>query len=82
MSDRSHFHFRDAALGDAEQRIRSIERKLDSSNAQYISEREAWQRSLETVEDSWRCEFSDAYYICQFFYIIIFIERLKYVHLY
>ncbi|XXG87434.1 hypothetical protein AAC387_Pa11g2120 [Persea americana] len=50
---------RDAALGDAEQRIRSIERKLDSSNAQYISEREAWQRNLETVEDSWRLKYKE-----------------------
>ncbi|XP_042514473.1 protein GRIP [Macadamia integrifolia] len=45
---------RDAALSDAEQRIRSIEQKLDSVNTHYHSQKEAWQRDLENLEESWR----------------------------
>ncbi|OVA19557.1 GRIP [Macleaya cordata] len=45
---------RDAALSNAEQRIRSIEAKLESANGRFQSEKEAWQRNLEDVEETWR----------------------------
>ncbi|XP_043712900.1 protein GRIP [Telopea speciosissima] len=45
---------RDAALSDAEQRIRSIEQKLDSVHTHYQSQKEAWERNLENLEESWR----------------------------
>lgn len=48
---------RDAALIDAEKRIRTIEIRLDSANAHYLSEKEAWQRNLETVEETWRLRY-------------------------
>ncbi|KAK1272411.1 Protein GRIP [Acorus gramineus] len=49
---------RDAALCEAEKQIRSTAIKLDSVSAQYLSEKETWQRNLENVEETWRlkCE--------------------------
>ncbi|KAI3834319.1 hypothetical protein MKX03_030126 [Papaver bracteatum] len=45
---------RDAALNSAEQRIRSIELKLESATGLFQSEKVAWQRDLEDVEETWR----------------------------
>ncbi|CAA7410471.1 unnamed protein product [Spirodela intermedia] len=43
---------RDAALADAQQRIKSISLKLDSISIQYQSDRELWQKNLEDLEES------------------------------
>lgn len=48
---------RDAALSDAEQRIQSVTMKLDSATSQYLSEREAWQKNLESIEENWRLKY-------------------------
>eukprot|EP00262_Sarcandra_glabra_P008192 TRINITY_DN21500_c0_g1_i1.p1 TRINITY_DN21500_c0_g1~~TRINITY_DN21500_c0_g1_i1.p1 ORF type:complete len:803 (-),score=248.88 TRINITY_DN21500_c0_g1_i1:259-2667(-) len=48
---------RDAALSDAEQQIRSIEIKLDSTTTQFLSEKEALQRNLENQEQTWRLKY-------------------------
>ncbi|RZC48582.1 hypothetical protein C5167_017013 [Papaver somniferum] len=45
---------RDAALNSAEQRIRSMELKLESATGLFQSEKVAWQRDLEDVEETWR----------------------------
>lgn len=49
---------RDVALSTAEQRIKSIEMKLDFINSHHRSEKEAWQRDIENLEETWRlrCE--------------------------
>ncbi|PIA56823.1 hypothetical protein AQUCO_00700875v1 [Aquilegia coerulea] len=49
---------RDVALSSAEQRIKSIEMKLDFVNSHHRSEKEAWQRDIENLEETWRsrCE--------------------------
>lgn len=49
---------RDAALSSAKQQIKSIEKKLDSANARYQSEKEAWEINLQNLEETWRlrCE--------------------------
>ncbi|KAK9230804.1 hypothetical protein WN943_021034 [Citrus x changshan-huyou] len=49
---------RDAALNNANQQIKSIEIKLDSMNTKLQVEKEAWEKNLQTVEESWRlrCE--------------------------
>lgn len=49
---------RDAALNNANQQIKSIEIKLDSMNTKHQVEKEAWEKNLQTVEESWRlrCE--------------------------
>ncbi|XP_077231170.1 Golgi-localized GRIP domain-containing protein isoform X2 [Tasmannia lanceolata] len=48
---------RDATLSDAEQRIRIIEKKLDSATAHYQSEKEAWQRNLENLQETWQLKY-------------------------
>lgn len=48
-------HYRDAALNDAKQQIRSFERKLDSSIARHQLDKESWEVNLHNVEDTWRC---------------------------
>ncbi|RVW32889.1 Protein GRIP [Vitis vinifera] len=49
---------KDAALSSAKQQIKSIEKKLDSANARYQSEKEAWEINLQNLEETWRlrCE--------------------------
>ncbi|KAI3462326.1 hypothetical protein Pfo_018989 [Paulownia fortunei] len=49
---------RDAALSIAEQQIKSLQLKLDSALSIHQSEKEAWDRSLQNVEETWRlrCE--------------------------
>ncbi|KAK9227888.1 hypothetical protein WN944_020832 [Citrus x changshan-huyou] len=49
---------RDAALNNANQQIKSIEIKLDSMNTKHQMEKEAWEKNIQTVEESWRlrCE--------------------------
>ncbi|KAK9112512.1 hypothetical protein Scep_020031 [Stephania cephalantha] len=49
---------RDGSLSNAEQRIRNLEIKLQSASALYRSEKEAWQKDLENLEQTWRlrCE--------------------------
>ncbi|XP_019420180.1 PREDICTED: protein GRIP-like isoform X2 [Lupinus angustifolius] len=49
---------RDTGLENATQRIRSLETRLDSANAQHLTEKEAWGLSLQNVEETWRirCE--------------------------
>ncbi|WOL10758.1 protein GRIP isoform X1 [Canna indica] len=48
---------RDAALCDAERQIRSITMKLESTNSRYMSEKEMWQKNLESIEESWRLKY-------------------------
>ncbi|XP_038904106.1 protein GRIP isoform X1 [Benincasa hispida] len=49
---------RDSALNDAEQNIKSLEKRLESANLHLHSEKEAWEQSLQNLEESWRirCE--------------------------
>ncbi|KAH6797037.1 Golgi-localized GRIP domain-containing protein [Perilla frutescens var. hirtella] len=49
---------RDAALSIAEQHIKSLQLKFDSALSNHQSEKEAWDRSLQNVEETWRlrCE--------------------------
>nr|CAD1844717.1 unnamed protein product [Ananas comosus var. bracteatus] len=48
---------RDAALADADQRIKSISTKLDSTTADYLSEKESWQKKLDSVEENWKLKY-------------------------
>ncbi|XP_022923353.1 protein GRIP-like [Cucurbita moschata] len=49
---------RDSTLNDAEQNIKSLEKRLESANLHLHSEKEAWEQSLQNLEESWRirCE--------------------------
>ncbi|XP_057804768.1 protein GRIP-like isoform X2 [Salvia miltiorrhiza] len=49
---------RDAALSIAEQQIKSLQLKFDSTLSNHQSEKEAWDKSLQNVEETWRlrCE--------------------------
>ncbi|KAF2312487.1 hypothetical protein GH714_034850 [Hevea brasiliensis] len=48
---------RDAALSDSKRQIKSVEMKLDSANARYQLEKEAWETNLKNLEDSWQLRF-------------------------
>ncbi|KAJ0967946.1 hypothetical protein J5N97_024863 [Dioscorea zingiberensis] len=45
---------RDAALNDAQKQLRNMAMKLDTTSAHFLSEKESWQKNLETVEERWR----------------------------
>ncbi|KAM1479536.1 hypothetical protein ACFX2I_026804 [Malus domestica] len=45
---------RDAALYNAMQQIKSLESKLESTNAHYRSAKEAWEANLNSLEETWR----------------------------
>lgn len=47
-------NFRDTALENVKQHIRSLEIKLDSASAQHLKEKEEWGLSLQNVEETWR----------------------------
>lgn len=47
--------FRDTALSNAEQQIKSLQLKLDSALSTHQSQKEGWERSLRDVEETWRC---------------------------
>ncbi|XP_011650264.1 protein GRIP isoform X2 [Cucumis sativus] len=49
---------RDSALNDAVENIKSLEKRLESANLHLQSEKEAWEQSLQNLEESWRirCE--------------------------
>ncbi|KAL0429973.1 UNVERIFIED_CONTAM: protein GRIP [Sesamum radiatum] len=49
---------RDSALSTLEQQIKNLQLKLDSALSTHQSEKEAWDRSLQNVEETWRlrCE--------------------------
>ncbi|CAK9321374.1 unnamed protein product [Citrullus colocynthis] len=49
---------RDSALNDAEQNIKNLEKRLELANLHLHSEKEAWEQSLQNLEESWRirCE--------------------------
>ncbi|XP_042042049.1 protein GRIP-like [Salvia splendens] len=49
---------RDEALSIAEQQIKSLQLKFDSTLSKHQSEKEAWDSSLQNVEETWRlrCE--------------------------
>ncbi|KAG8373606.1 hypothetical protein BUALT_Bualt11G0041800 [Buddleja alternifolia] len=48
---------RDAALSIAEQQIKSLQSKMDSDISLHQSEKEAWDRSLQNVEETWRLRY-------------------------
>ncbi|XP_064942543.1 protein GRIP-like isoform X2 [Musa acuminata AAA Group] len=48
---------RDTALSDAEGQIRSITMKLESTTARYMSEKDMWQKNLESIEESWTLKY-------------------------
>ncbi|KAG1355354.1 protein GRIP [Cocos nucifera] len=52
-----NFDFRDEALTDAEEQIRNITGKLDAATSQYLSEKETWQKNLESIEEHWRLRY-------------------------
>ncbi|KAM1283818.1 hypothetical protein ACFX13_027461 [Malus domestica] len=45
---------RDAALYNAMLQIKSLESKLESTNAHYRSAKEAWEANLNSLEETWR----------------------------
>ncbi|KAG7027817.1 Protein GRIP, partial [Cucurbita argyrosperma subsp. argyrosperma] len=49
---------RDSALNEATENIKSLEKRLESANLHLHSEKEAWEHSLQNLEESWRirCE--------------------------
>uniref|UniRef100_A0A5B7A3S5 GRIP domain-containing protein n=2 Tax=Davidia involucrata TaxID=16924 RepID=A0A5B7A3S5_DAVIN len=49
---------RDAALSTAEQEIKNMQMKLNSANARYQSDKEAWEINIQNIEETWRlrCE--------------------------
>ena len=47
-------NFRDTALENVKQQIRSLEIKLDSANAKHLKEKEEWGLSLQNVQETWR----------------------------
>ncbi|KAK3014055.1 hypothetical protein RJ639_008049, partial [Escallonia herrerae] len=49
---------RDVSLSTAEQQIKNTEMKLTSALSSHQSEKEAWERSLQNIEETWRfrCE--------------------------
>ncbi|KAL0380614.1 UNVERIFIED_CONTAM: protein GRIP [Sesamum angustifolium] len=49
---------RDSALSTLEQQIKNLQLKLDSALSTHQSDKEAWDRSLQNVEETWRlrCE--------------------------
>lgn len=49
---------RNAAYSDAEERIENMKMKLDSAAAYYLSEKEAWQKNIESIEESWRLKYA------------------------
>ncbi|KMZ68878.1 Protein GRIP, partial [Zostera marina] len=49
---------RELALDDAEQRAKSFSLKLNSAKAQYQTEKEAWQKNLDALEENWRLKYS------------------------
>jgi len=48
---------RDEAFRATEQRIRSMEMKLNSAFSAHQKEKEAWEISLQNVEETWRCNY-------------------------
>ncbi|KAK6152997.1 hypothetical protein DH2020_012636 [Rehmannia glutinosa] len=46
---------RDAALSTTEQQVKSLQLKLDSALLMHQSEKEVWDKSLQNVEETWRC---------------------------
>ncbi|CAL9078809.1 unnamed protein product [Musa textilis] len=48
---------RDAALSDAEGQIRSVTMKLESTTVRYMSEKDMWQKNLESIEESWTLKY-------------------------
>lgn len=48
---------RDTALKNVMEKIRGLEMKLDSANAQHLKEKEAWGLSLQNVEETWRIKY-------------------------
>ncbi|XP_022971426.1 protein GRIP isoform X2 [Cucurbita maxima] len=49
---------RDSALNDATENIKSLEKRLESADLHLHLEKEAWEHSLQNLEESWRirCE--------------------------
>lgn len=58
----SHTFYRDAALNNAMQQIKSLEIKLDSTNAHHRSAKEAWEVNLSNLEETWRGNISGLIY--------------------
>lgn len=48
---------RDAALNDAELRLRSVTMKFDSATALYLSEKDIWQKNLDSIEENWKLKY-------------------------
>ncbi|KAG8662870.1 protein GRIP isoform X3 [Manihot esculenta] len=48
---------RDVALNSSKHQIKSTEIKLDSANARYQLEKEAWETNLKNLEESWQLRF-------------------------
>lgn len=48
---------RDAAFNDAELRLRSVTMKLDSATAFYLSEKDIWQKNLDSIEENWKLKY-------------------------
>lgn len=74
--------FRDAALSMAEQQIKNLQLKFDSALSRHQSEKEAWDRSLQNVEETWRCSaiifFLLTYFDMHSFYILDAVNNILY----
>ncbi|XP_039133450.1 protein GRIP isoform X4 [Dioscorea cayenensis subsp. rotundata] len=49
---------RDAALNDVQKQMRDMAKKLDTSSARFLSEKELWQKNLESIEESWKFKYA------------------------
>lgn len=49
---------RDAALNDAQKQMRDMAEKLDTASARFLSEKELWQKNLESIEESWKFKYA------------------------
>lgn len=49
-----HTCYRDAALKDALQQIKSLESMLESANNHHRSAKEAWEVNLKSLEETWQ----------------------------
>lgn len=69
----SHTFYRDAALNNAMQQIKSLETKLDSTNAHHRSAKEAWEVNLSNLEETWRGNISVLIYF-QIVFLNVFVR--------
>ncbi|XP_074571452.1 protein GRIP [Curcuma longa] len=48
---------RDGILNDVNSQLRSVAIKLEATTAQYMSDKDMWQKKLDSIEESWRVKY-------------------------